>query len=69
MYREAKAAMTRAGLILANVAESLGGTEAKWSQKLNGKVPITLEEAHRFKRLVKSNLPLEELFKRFEEAS
>lgn len=69
MYREAKAALTRAGLTLANVSASLGGTQSTWSLKLNGKQPITLDEAHRFKRLVKSELPLEELFKRFEEAS
>lgn len=69
MYRNAKAEMVRAGLILSDVAESLGGTEAKWSQKLNGKTPITVEEAKRFKKLVKSELPIDELFRQFPEAS
>lgn len=69
MYRNAKAEMVRAGLTLADVSENLGGTVATWSLKLNGKAPITLDEAKRFKRLVKSELPIEELFKRFEEAS
>ena len=36
------------------------------SQKLNGKYPITLIEAKKFKKIVKSDLPIEILF---EEAS
>ena len=67
MYRNAKAELVRAGLILADVVDALGGTIATWSNKLNGKAPITVDEARRFKRLVKSDLPIEELFKRFEE--
>lgn len=69
MYRNAKAELVRAGLILADVSENLGGTVSTWSQKLNGKYPITLNEAKGFKRLVKSELPLEVLFAEFEEAS
>lgn len=69
MYRNAKAEMVRAGLRLEDLSRELGGTAATWSLKLNGKAPITLDEAKRFKRLVKSELPIEELFKRFEEAS
>jgi hypothetical protein len=67
MYRNAKAELVRAGLILADVVDALGGTIATWSNKLNGKAPITVDEARRFKKLVKSDLPIEELFKRFEE--
>lgn len=69
MYRNAKAEMVRAGLILSDVSEALGSTVTTWSLKLNGRAPITLDEAKRFKKLVKSELPIEELFKRFEEAS
>lgn len=69
MYRNAKAEMVRAGLILEDLSANLGGTVTTWSLKLNGKAPITVDEAKRFKKLVKSDLPLEELFKNFKEAS
>ena len=68
MYRNAKAEMVRAGLTLADLSEYLGGTISTWSLKLNGKYPITLDEAKRFKRLVKTDLPIEVLFEKFEEA-
>lgn len=68
MYRNARAELVRAGLFLADVSEALGGTVSTWSQKLNGKYPITVDEAKKFKKLVKSDLPLEVLFERFEEA-
>ena len=68
MYRNAKAEMVRAGLTLADLSENLGGTISTWSLKLNGKYPITLDEAKRFKRLVKTDLPIEVLFEKFEEA-
>ena len=71
MYRNAKAEMVRAGLTLADVAPHLGDkgvTVATLSQKLNEKYPMTVNEAKDFKRIVKSNLSLEELFESFEEA-
>lgn len=67
MYRNAKAEMVRAGLTLAAVAEKMGCTIGTLSQKLNGKYPITVIEAKKFKKIVKSELPLEVLFKNFEE--
>lgn len=69
MYRNAKAEMVRAGLTLADLSENLGGTVSTWSLKLNGKYPITLDEAKRFKNLVKVDVPIEILFEKFEEAS
>lgn len=69
MYRNAKAEMVRAGLTLAAVAEKMGITIGTLSQKLNGKYPITVNEAKTFKKIVKSDQPLEVLFKNFEEAS
>ena len=68
MYRNAKAEMVRAGLTLKDLSENLGGTVSTWSLKLNGKYPITLDEAKRFKELVKTDLPIETLFEKFEEA-
>ena len=69
MYRNARAEMVRAGVTLADLSDNLGGTMSTWSLKLNGKYPITLDEAKKFKRFVKTELPLEVLFKRFEEDS
>lgn len=68
MYRNAKAELVRVGLTLADVSESLGGTVATWSLRLNGKALISLVDAKRFKKFVNSNLPLEVLFQEFEEA-
>jgi hypothetical protein len=67
MYRNAKAEMIRAGYNLTTLAGKMGNTVATWSEKLNGKREITLLEAKRFKEIVKSDLPIEELFKKFEE--
>lgn len=67
MYRNAKAEMVRAGFNITTLAEEMKNTVATWSDKLNGKRPITLNEAVRFKEIVKSDLPLEELFEKFEE--
>ena len=69
MYRNAKSAMVKVGLILEDLSANLGGTVSTWSLKLNGKAPITLNEAKAFKRLVNSNDSLEELFEEYEEAT
>lgn len=69
MFRNAKAAMVKAGLILEDLSSNLGGTVSTWSLKLNGKTPITLNEAKGFKRLVNTDMPLEELFEEYEEAT
>lgn len=66
MYRNAKAEMIRAGFTLERLAPEMGMTTATLCQKLNGKYPITLKEAKRFKDIVKTDLPIEILF---EEAS
>ena len=68
MYRNVRAEMTRAGLTLEGVSKALGCTISTWSQKLNGKYPITLDEAKALKKLLNSDLPLEVLFEKFSEA-
>lgn len=68
MYLNAKAELVRAGKTLADLSENLGGTISTWSLKLNGKYPITLDEAKRFKNFVGTDLPIEVLFERVEEA-
>ena len=67
-YNEAKAAMARKGYKLNDVAPKMDMGISLLSQKLNGKSPMTLVEAKTFKKIVGSDLPLEELFKEFEEA-
>lgn len=62
MYKNAKAEMVRQGLRLEDVAKPMGITIGTLSQKLNGKYPITLNEAKEFKAIVKTELPLEVLF-------
>lgn len=67
MFRNAKAEMTRAGMTLEVLAEKSGKSASVWSAKLNGKVVLTFDEAQDFKRIVNSDLPLDVLFKKFEE--
>lgn len=62
MYKNAKAEMVRKGLRLEDVAPLMEMPVSTLSQKLNGKRPITVIEAKRFKRVVASELPLEVLF-------
>ena len=62
MYRTAKSEMMRRGLTLGDVAPLMDISVGTLSLKLNGKYPITLSEAKQFKEIVKSDLPLEELF-------
>ena len=62
MYRTAKSEMMRRGLTLGDIAPLMEISVGTLSLKLNGKYPITLSEAKRFKEIVKSDLPLEELF-------
>ncbi len=62
MYRTAKSEMMKRGLTLGDVAPLMDVSVGTLSLKLNGKYPITLNEAKRFKEIVKSDLPLEELF-------
>jgi transcriptional regulator with XRE-family HTH domain len=68
MYRNANAERIRAGLTLEQLAEKMDSYPSIWSEKLNGKRPILLSEAKKYKEVVKSKLPLEELFEEFEEA-
>ncbi len=68
-YYNAKIAIKSAGLTVQSVAKSMGIATSTLAAKLADKYckPITLSEAKRFKKIVKSELPLEILFKKFEE--
>lgn len=77
MYPNVEAERTRAGLTLEPIAEELGITVPTLSQKLNGKYPVTFDEAKKIKDIIvrekerkgitiNIDMPLEVLF---EEAS
>ena len=67
MYKNVRAEMSRKGIILEDLAEALGVTVPTVSQKLNGKYPITLNEAKVIKKRLGVDIPLEELFEVSEE--
>lgn len=67
MYRNAKAEMTRAGMTLKDVAEQMNKTIGTVSNWLNGKFSMSFRDAVEFKRVIKSEMSLEELFKVFPE--
>ena len=63
MFPNVRAEMARNNLTLGVVSEELGMRLGTLSAKLKGKYPITLEEAKKIKTIVKTDMPLEELFK------
>ena len=63
MFNFARSKMTEHGLRLEDVAPQMNIAVSSLSNKLNGKSEFSLDEAIAFKRIVKSDLPLEELFK------
>lgn len=63
MYPNVRAEMARQNLTLKAVARELNIRIGTLSGKLNGKYPITLAEAKAIKKVVKTDLPIEELFK------
>lgn len=67
MYRNVKAEMVRQGLKLKDIAEALDKKISTVSLKLNGKYPLTFNEAKKIKAVLKSDMPLETLFEEFEE--
>lgn len=65
MYPNVKAEMARNNVTLAVLANDprIDCTISTLSLKLNGKAPLLFKEAVAIKELVRSELPLEELFK------
>ena len=68
MYRNVKAEMTRRGITLETLAQQLGVTIGTLSNKLNGKQPLTFNEAKKIKSELAVDIPLEELFEEYTEA-
>lgn len=62
MYPNLRAEMARRNLTLEPLANELDITVPTLSQKLNGKYPITLNEAKKIKVFLNTEIPLEVLF-------
>lgn len=71
MYPNLKAEFARKNLTLCKIVEELKKMDCKMtvstlSMKLNGKFPLTLNEAKALKHVVETDLPLEVLFEEAE---
>lgn len=62
MYPNLKAEMARKGVTLSVLADYLGITIGTLSLKLNGKYPITWDEAIKIKKFLGVDISLEVLF-------
>ena len=62
MYPNVRAEIARNKLTLKVIAEQMGLALGTLSGKLNGKYPVTLNEAKQLKIILKSALSIEELF-------
>lgn len=62
MYPNLKAELARRDITLAKLAEELGITVPTLSLKLNGKYPLTWDEAVKIKRFIGVDIPIETLF-------
>lgn len=62
MYLNVKAEMVRQGLQLKDISKALNKSVGTVSLKLNGKYPLTLNEAKKIKSVLQSDMPLETLF-------
>lgn len=68
MFPNVRAEMAKNRVILIDISVALGKSIATVSRMLNGEAPINLREAKAIKTVIKSDLPLEELFKTETEA-
>lgn len=62
MYPNLNAEMARRNIKRGELGEAIGWAPSTTSLKLNGGSEITLSEAKQIKELVKTDLPIEELF-------
>lgn len=68
MFPNVRAEMAKNNVILIDISIVLEKSIATVSRMLNGEAPISLDEAKAIKTVIKSDLPLEELFKTETEA-
>ncbi|MDF2608912.1 MAG: hypothetical protein K0R92_386 [Lachnospiraceae bacterium] len=62
MYHNVNIEMVRARIKQGELAKELGITQSTLSLKLNGKSELSLGECIHIKRILRSNLSIEELF-------
>ena len=62
MYKNIEAEIARNGLTRKQIAKKLGLSNSTESLKLNGKANITLGEAIEIKKILKTDMTLENLF-------
>lgn len=62
MYPNVKAEMARKNIILEDLAKELGRTVGTVCNKLNGEQPLLFSEAKVIKKVLHTDMPLEELF-------
>lgn len=69
MYPEVRAQMARKNIPIKTLADDprINCTVSTMSLKLSGKAPLLFAEAIAIKDLIRSDLPLEKLFKRADE--
>lgn len=66
MYPNLRAELSRKKITLEKLGKALGLAISTVSQKLNGKYPITLDEAKKIKSLLDVDIPIETLFEEAE---
>ena len=66
MFPNLRAEMSRKKITLEKLAEVLGLAISTVSQKLNGKYPVTLDEAKKIKSVLDVDIPIETLFEEAE---
>lgn len=62
MYNNLEAELARKGMTKKALAKLIDCTPSTLSMKLNGKSPLNLSEAAKIKRIIGTDIPLEELF-------
>ena len=64
MYPNLEAEMARKSVKAVQLSNAIGVNESTFSGKRNGKTDFSLREAVEIKRILKADIPLEELFKK-----
>ncbi len=62
MHRVLKAEMVKKGMTIAQLAAKIGVSEKTLRNKINGDTDFTLPEAQAIRRILESDLTLDELF-------
>lgn len=66
MYPNLRAEMARAGLTITNLAQLMDVSIPTLSNKLNGKKDFSLKDAFKIKKILRTDVSIDELFKKEE---